>query len=309
MAFWNSWKDTATRLFVPFGSGADRENSPVWDLGGQMTADPGGEEERKRKELLQRQAAEAGAFARQGQRGYTALGARGTGALDDLQRQARGENSVSAEQLRQGLGQMLGQQRSMAASASPQNAAMAARTASIQSGRIGSGMAGQQALAGLAERNQAQQQYGQLLQGLRGQELQASLGSRQNAMQGYGAGNAGAPEKNWGEKYGPLMQAGAGAIAAFSDRKLKTNVGDGDEAAEHAMGKLKAHTFTYKDPKFGAGARMGVMAQDLERAGLGHAVIDTPAGKAVHGGQLATSLAAMMPNIAKRLAKLEGRGK
>src|SRR5678815_2977267 len=144
-----------------------------------------------RKRLLAQQAGLSGQFADQGQAGYGALGQRGTGALDYLQQQAQGQNSVSAEQLRQGLQQNQAGMMSYAAGASPQNAAMAARTAAIQSGRLGAGLAGQQAIARLQERQQAQQQYGQLLQALRAQELQAALQSRQNAMGGYGAAQAG----------------------------------------------------------------------------------------------------------------------
>lgn len=114
-------------------------------------------------------------------------------AMKYLQGQMQGQNSVSAEQLRQGLQQNMAGQRSMAASAAPQNAAMAARTAAIQMGRLGAGMSGQAAIAGLQERNQAAQNYGQLgsalgqLQlGARGQDVNAALGARQNAISGYG---------------------------------------------------------------------------------------------------------------------------
>lgn len=270
--------------------------------------DPGADAERKRKELLYDQAAAAGGFARQGQRGYSQLGQRGTGALDYLQGLSQGQNSVSAEQLRQGLQQNQAAQQSFAAGASPQNAAMAARTAMMQSSRLGSAMAGQQAVAGLQERNQAMQQYAGLLEALRQQELQAALQSRQNAMQGYGAQNAGAPEKSWLEKYGPPIQSGASAIAA-SDRRLKTDVKDGDAHARSAAERLGSHLFKYKDGQYGKGQQFGVMAQELERAGLGHAVIDTPGGKMVHGAKLAASTAAMVGSLARRLAKLEGGAK
>src|SRR6187399_344135 len=198
-------------------------------------ADPGADAERKRKELLYGQAAGAGTFADRGEQGYGQLGAQGQLALQGLRAQSLGQNSVSAEQLRQGLQQNQAAQMSMAAGASPQNVAMAARTAAIQSGRLGAGLAGQQAIAGLQERNQAQQQYGQLLQALRAQELQAALQSRQSAMGGYGAAQAGAPEKSWLEKYGPAIQSGFSAATAASDRRLKTDIKDGDESANKAV--------------------------------------------------------------------------
>lgn len=271
---------------------------------GTIFSDPGADAEKQRKELLYQQAAAAGGFAHKGERGFGQLGQRSTGALDYLQAQAQGQNSVSAEQLRQGLAQNQAAQQSFAAGASPQNAAMAARTAAIQSGRLGAGLAGQQAIAGLQERQQAQQQYAQLLQALRQQELQAALQSRQNAMQGYGAQNAGTPEKSNIEKYGPMVRDAASAFAA-SDKRLKTGIKDGDARANKAVTGLAAHLYRYKDERHGKGERLGIMAQDLERAGLGHAVMDTPQGKMVHGAHLATANTAMIGALGRRLTKLE----
>lgn len=276
---------------------------------GAIFNDPGSDAEKQRKELLYQQAAAAGGFAQQGQQGYKQLGQRATGALDYLQGQTQGQNSVSAEQLRQGLAQNQAQQMSMAAGASPQNSAMAARTAAMQMGRLGAGLSGQQAIAGLQERNQAMQQYASLLEALRQQELQAALQSRANAMQGYGAQNAGTPEKSNVEKYGPMVRDALSAFAAKSDRRAKTDIKDGDEAANKAISGLGAYLYKYKDERDGKGERLGVMAQGLEKAGLGHAVIDTPQGKIVHGAHLATATAAMVGALGRRLAKLEGTSK
>lgn len=276
--------------------------------GRDIFSSPGEDEERRRKELLARQAQVAGAFASQSQRGYQQLGQRAGGALDYLQGQAQGQNSVSAEQLRQGLQQNIAAQQSMAAGASPQNAAMAARTAAIQAGRLGAGLAGQQAIAGLQERNQAQQQYAGLLQGLRGQDLQATLGSRGQAMGAYSPQQAGTPEKSFVDKYGPTLLAAGQLAASASDERLKMGMHDGTADANKAMAKIKPESFEYRDPMMhGSGRRVGVMAQALERAGLGHAVIDTPGGKAIHGGHLATANTAMVGALAKRLAKLEAK--
>lgn len=176
--------------------------------------DPGGDAEKLRKQQLYQQAAQAGQYAQQGQNAWAGYNQQGQGVLAALQRQAQGGSSVSAEQLRQGLQQNQATQMSMAAGASPQNAAMAARTAAIQSGRLGAGLAGQQAVAGLQERNQAQQQYAGLLQGLSGQAANIGLGAQQAAIQGYGASNAGAPERSWLDKYGGAIIAGAKIAAA-----------------------------------------------------------------------------------------------
>lgn len=276
-------------------------------LAGYFSGDDGPSADDIRKQKLNQQALLAGRFANDAQRNYTEQTARGYQALGALQRQASGQDSISAEQLRQGLQQNLAAQRSLAAGASPRNSALAARTAAIQSGRLGAGLAGQQALAGLQERQQAQQQYAQLLQGLRAQDLNATLTSRGTALGGYGAANAGPPPKSFIEEYGPAIQGVASAYAASkSDRRAKTDIKDGSESANAAIRGLASYTYKYKDERDGKGTRLGIMAQDLEKAGLRHAVIDTPSGKMVHGAHLATANTAMIAALGRRVAELEG---
>lgn len=147
-----------------------------------------------RKKLLEEQAAKAGDLADYGQGGFMSLSADADSARAALRDQMTGKVSFAGEQLRQGLQQNQAAQRSLAASAAPQNAAMAARTAAINSARMGSGLAGQQALAGIAERNAAARAYADATLAQRQQELNAALGSRQNAMTGYGAGQPFVPQ-------------------------------------------------------------------------------------------------------------------
>lgn len=140
--------------------------------------DPGGN--------LGGQAGAAGSFADLGQMRYSQLGGEAGAEKDYLRRLASGQDSVSAEQLRQGLQQNVAGQMSMAAGARPGAAPMAARSAMMNAGRAGSAMAGQQAIAGLQERQMAHQGLSNLIMQQRQQELQAALQSRQNAMGGYG---------------------------------------------------------------------------------------------------------------------------
>lgn len=267
-------------------------------------ADPWQIDEETRKRLLYQQGGIAGQFADQGQQGFANYGAQGTQALAGLQAIANGQNSVSAEQLRQGVQQNQAVQQSIAAGAAPRDAAGAARTAAIQSGLIGSGLAGQQAIAGLQERNQAQGAYAGLLQGLRGQDLNAALGARQTATGAYGSATP--PERSSVEKYGPAAIA---ALSAMSDRRLKKDIREGDDHANRAIKGLRSYVFRYKDERHGKGDQPGVMAQDLERVGLKHAVIETPIGKAVHGAKLATANTGMIAALGRRVAELEGKGK
>jgi hypothetical protein len=178
----------------------------------------GGEDpaETARKQALGQQAAAAGGLADQTAQNYLGYGQQGQQALGWLQGQALGQNSVSALQLQQGIQQNIAAQQSMAAGAAARNQPMAARTAMINSMNLGSGLAGQQALAGLQERNQAQANYASLLQGLRGQDLNATLGSRQAAMTGYGAGATGAPAPTWMQQYGGAIGGLAGGISKIA---------------------------------------------------------------------------------------------
>jgi hypothetical protein len=242
-------------------------------------------------------------FADQGQQGYQQMGAEASQARDYLRGLASGQNSVSAEQLRQGLGQNMAAQRSMAASASPQNAAMAARTAAIQTGRLGAGMSGQAALAGLQERQAAQKQLNDSILQARQQDQQVALGSRQNAISGYGGTT---PEGSTLDKWANPVAGGLGAAAKFSDKRLKEDIEDGDDDANETMRGLRSYTFKYKDKKLGKDRELGVMAQDLERSGLKHTVIETPKGKAVHGAALATANTAMLSALERRVSKIEG---
>lgn len=121
-----------------------------------------------------------GSIAGQAQQGYNAAGQQLGQVTGQLQRQASGQDSLSQLQLGQALAQNMSAQRSMAASASPGNQAGAARTAAIQNARMSSGLAGQQAVAGIQERAAALQMLGQILGQERAQGLQGALG-------GYGA--------------------------------------------------------------------------------------------------------------------------
>lgn len=291
---------------TPFGTIKWHDVTNWWDnTFGGGEGDKQNQEDRAR---LREQVGAAGDFANQGQQGFAQTGAEAAQARGYLRDLAEGRNSVSAEQLRQGLQSNVAAQRAMAASASPANAAMAARTAANNAARLGYGMSGQQAIAGLQERQQAQQMLNQMILQQRQQELEAALQSRSNAINGM-TGQVANPQKSWLEKNGPALSAGIGLLA-MSDRRLKEEIEDGEAESRRVIDGLKAYTFKYTDQKHGEGKQLGIMAQDLERAGLGHAVIETRDGKAIHGAKLATSNTAMIAALGRRIAKLEGeRGK
>lgn len=275
-------------------------------IAGGAASDPGAATEKQRKEQLYGQAQHAGNFANQGETGYGQLSWEAAMERDRLRRLANGQDSMAGEQLRQGMQQNVAAQRSMAAGAAPGSAPMAARTAANNMARLGYGMSGQQAMAGIAERSAYAKALNDSIAAQRGQDINVALGSRGNALQGYGAGNSGTPEKSALEKYGPAV---LGGIAMMSDERLKHEIEDGDSDADKAIKSLRAYKYKYKDEKYGKGEQFGIMAQDLERAGLKHAVIETPAGKAVDGAKLSAGNTAMIARLGQRLAALEGKKK
>lgn len=150
-----------------------------------------------------------------------------TALANVLMGQATGQNSFAREQLRQDMGRAQSAQQSMAAGARPNQSAMAARLAMQNMGNIQSGMAGQSALAGIAERNAAANALGAVLQGARGQDNESYLGSmdlaNQNAHNAL-VGSMGFQQneteryahrgkKWWEHALGALGQAGATAAA------------------------------------------------------------------------------------------------
>lgn len=278
--------------------------SAAWDsYKGAMNRDPNGYGGK-----LGQLGDSAAGFGRNSIGNFDALGREATGEREHLRRIARGDESVSRMQLAQALQQNQSQQQSMAAGARPGNAAMAARGAAMNAGRMGAGLAGQQAIAGIQERQAAQQALAQMLMQQRQQELggvQTGFGA---ANQGYGTaytGAMGTPSN--GELGMNLIMSGLQGAALMSDERLKTNVKAGDKDADKLLRALKSKSYDYKDQKHGKGKQLGIMAQDLEAAGLGNAVFETPQGKAVHGAKLAAALASMMPGVNKRLEKLEGK--
>ena len=215
--------------------------------------------------------------------------------MDLLGQQAQGKKSFAEEQVRQSLEQAANAQQSMAATARPGQQVAAQRMAGQQGSQLMASRAGAGAMARLAEQQQAARAYSSLLLGLRGQDLQGQLGLM--------------AQPTMGERF---LGAGSGAANAYitsqSDKRSKKDIAPADKKAEQLLEGLQAYSYKYKDEKHGKGEQLGIMAQDLEKAGLPHAVVNTPEGKRVHGPKLAGALAAASAQMHKRLKKLENAG-
>jgi Chaperone of endosialidase len=250
---------------------------------------------------LNNQANQADALRDYSTTGFGALGTEGDQMRGLLRDQATGKTSFSGEQLRQGLMQQQAAQQSMAAGASPGNSVMAARTAAMQMGRNSATMNGQAAMAGIAERQAAAKAWADALLQQRQQNMQAALQSSQNATSALTGAK---PEGSTLDKWGPAISAGA-AAAAKSDERAKEDIAPADDTARETLEQIGSYTYRYKDEADGKGQQFGVMAQELERAGLAHVVIDTPNGKFIDGAKLETTNLALIASLARRVAELE----
>ncbi len=276
-------------------------NNPlVRKLGGLADDSESAEEQRNN---LNAQGGAAAGFADQGQAGYGQLGAEGADARGFLRDQAMGKNSISAEQLRQGLQQQQAQMQSMAQGGPASSAPMMGRTAMIGAGRASSAMAGNAAMAGIAERNAAQQAWNQAILGARGQDLQAALGGRQQAIGAYGGVT---PEKSTLDKWGNAITAGM--TLAACDERHKTDIADAGAGVDDMLDALSPQSFRYLDEaRFGTGQRVGIMAQDLAATAAGRLLVtETPDGLMVDLPKAVVALLATVARLNERIRQLEG---
>jgi hypothetical protein len=103
---------------------------------------------------------------------------------------------------------------------------MAARNAANNMARLGYGLSGQQALAGLQERQQAQQAYANLLGQARGQDVQAAPGGYNTAASSYGGGLNGSREPS---NSAQIANAIAGAASVYNQyQQAKQGQGKGN---------------------------------------------------------------------------------
>ncbi len=236
-----------------------------------------------------------------------------------LMAQAQGQNSLSAEQLRQNTQRLQGQQQSMAAGARPQNQGMASRLAMQNAGQLGASMSGQQAMAGIAERNAAAQSLGGVLQGARGLDQSAYLGAQGMGMQNAGLQQAGmmgyegqrtqrygaamgVPTQ--GEKWTGMLQSGLQAGAMMSDVRVKKNIAPGGGMAASLANATAPSSWEYKQGAGPSGQRVGPMAQQLEKAVPG-SVVNSQKGKAIKYGELMPEMWAMAADANRRAQRAE----
>lgn len=103
------------------------------------------------------------------------------------------------------------------------------------------------------------------------------------------------------QMFGSIL--GAGATAAASDRNLKEDIQDFDASA--FLDSITPTKYRYKDPKFGEGKQVGVMAQDVEKE-VPQMVEETPEGKVLNYDKAGGPIFASLADLHDRLKRLEG---
>lgn len=245
-------------------------------------------------------------------------------AIASGQQQGAGQIAVNRQ-----VGAAQAQQAAQAQAARGGNAALAMRNAARNQADIGMQGAGQAAQAQQSDQLAANQQLGSIYgnmynqdaqtaaqtafanqnanlqqQGLQQQALGQQLGWDQATINEQIAKTA--AEDNQKGIGGSFLSAVGGIIGARSDVRVKHDIADGQDKAMTAVQTLAPVTFAYNDPRDGVGPQLGTTAQDLEKAGLGHVVVDAPGGKIVDGAKLATANTAMIAALGNRLAQIEG---
>lgn len=257
--------------------------------------------------------------------------------------QARGQQQQLAQMLmqqasgqRQGAGELAVQRQvnnaqanntSAAQMARGANTAMAMRNAARTNADIGVNGAGQAGIAQLQDQQSATNQLGGLLNATRGQDVQvagANQASNQQQQQVQlaalaqmlGVDVAALQQQMEKSKidstdkgmFGNLMVAG-GSLLAASDRNVKTAIFEAGRDVDHVLHNLTPYEYVYKDgEKHGSGARLGIMAQDLESTPLGAAIVTEVEGVKHLDAVKALSFAlAAVARLDARVRELEGK--
>lgn len=265
----------------------------------------------------------------QGTQGFGAARQAQQGTLGMYQGLASGQGpSLAQAQLAASTGQNIANQASMAAQSRGGNLAGQARQvagmgAAAQMGaqqqaaqiRAGEQLAAMQGMAGMAntmaDQSLQQQLGGAGLQlGAQGQANQWGLGQRGLDLQQLGLlQQQQQNNREFGMGLGQMgMQGAAGGLQAgmmFSDERVK-NMQENPMTATQTVGALTPFSGEYK-PGYGApGERAMISAQQLEQTPAGASLVhDTPYGKTVDVGGLASLATAATAEQEQRIKRLE----
>lgn len=240
------------------------------------------------------------------------------------QQQGAGELAVQRQ-----VGNALAAQQAGARMARGPNAGLAMRGAANQSAALGLSGAGMGQQAAMGDQMNAQGLLAQI--GAQGRQGDLGVGQLQlgqtqandqyqlgllSQLTGLSIAQLQAQSAEYAAKMGkpgmagPLIGAAGqiGAAAAMSDERLKTEISDAHDDIDEMLEALRPKRYRYKDEKHGAGSRVGIMAQDMERSRAGRDVVrELPDGKALDINAALSAALASSARLHERLRKVETR--
>jgi hypothetical protein len=251
------------------------------------------------------------------------------GLVGNLQGVLNGSQpSVAQIQQNQAFDQLRAQQQGQAAAAARGgNQALAMRTAANNLGTLGAQQASASALLRAQEQTTARGQLGDVTNsgrtsdiGLAGANQNSAINTRaQDITQQSNLGNqalqansndvnAQTAKFNQGQQklqtMGNLVSTGAGVLSMLSDRRLKEDIEpESTVDIRDFLNAIKPSAYRYKGA---AEPKVGVMAQDVERSGMGRTIVkNTPIGKAIDIPSATGAMLASLADLNRRLAKVE----
>ena len=127
------------------------------------------------------------------------------------------------------------------------------------------------------------------------------------ASMGYNAQQS-AAEASRPSFFEQMIPLGAAAITAFSDIRVKENIGDASTEIDQFVSSVKPYFFEYSNAAYGQpGIHYGIMAQELEQTPAGSSTIveDQDGVKMVDLKKLVPLMMASMGRMAERIEVLE----
>jgi len=237
--------------------------------------------------------------------------------------------SVAQIQQQQAFDQLRAQQAGQAAAAGRGgNLALAQRTAANNIGNLGAQQASASAMLRAQEQATARGQLGDVTNAGRSTDVNIAGANQTSAIntrnqditQQNNLGNqtlqANANDVNAQaakiaaknqqlQQWGNLVSSGLGVINTLSDERAKTDIRpESTDEIRDFLAQITPASYRYRgfaEPK------VGVMAQDVERSGMGRTIVrDTPAGKAIHIPSATGAMLAALADMHRRVAHLEG---
>lgn len=241
-----------------------------------------------------------------------------TDLTEQLRKRAYGETpSLSKMQILQQEDRLNKQARGAVAGLRGRGGALGTRSLLQNKAQIGQALAREAGIQGLQERIGYEQALGSAIGAQRATDLGVAESDRQSAsnLEQLRANQNAAlnqvnqaafatSQQNRSQLIGGLGTALTGLV---SDKNSKKDIKSEKNFSKDFLDKLKAVSYEYKDKKDGKGQQVGILAQDLEKAGPAgkQMVVDTPEGKYVDSAKGFGAVLAAMADFNERMKKLE----